>query len=132
MESFRCFILAFLQLTQRGSLSQPTACPARRGCRSGLSAAEILSLPGQQAHGQAVGEQHHAQRYVEADNGADELVHRIRNLARAVNQHRGVILESKPEAEKSLSTVRNKKYTLCIYSAHLRVHETKRQAHRNA
>lgn len=96
---------AFLKLTQCRRLSQPTTCPPRRGCRRGLSAAEILSLPGQQAHGQAVGEQHHAKRYVEANNGANELVHRIRNLASAVNQHRGVILESKPEAEKSLSTV---------------------------
>lgn len=84
-------------LTQGRCLAQPAAGPSGSGgCRL-LAAAQVLALPGQEAHGKAVRQQHHAQRNVEAHYGADQLVHRIRYLAGTIHQHRGVILESMRE-----------------------------------
>lgn len=88
-------------LTQGWRLAQPAAGPAGRDRRCGLAAAQVLSLPGQESDGEAVGEQHHAQRYIEADNGADQLVDRIRYLTSAIHQHRGMILSREQDVKQT-------------------------------
>jgi len=63
-------------------------------CRRGSGRqAEVALLHLQQPHREGVSYQHHQQRDVEADDGADQLVEWVWNLARAVHKHRTVVLQ---------------------------------------
>lgn len=63
-----------------GRAAEPATGPA-------VASAQSMFLHGQQTHSQRVREQHHAQRDVEADDRADQLVERVRDLTHAVHQH---------------------------------------------
>lgn len=81
-------------------LAKPAAGPAGTA-RTGSATAQLQTLLGQQPDGQRVRNQHHGQRDVEAHDRTDQLVDRVRDLARALHQHRRVVLNGAGEKREN-------------------------------
>lgn len=69
-----------------GSTAKPHARPA-------WSHAQALLLRRQQPDCERIGDHHDDERHIEADDGSDELVERVRDLAGSCHKHAVVVLQ---------------------------------------